>query len=499
MRRGLRGFTLLELIVTLLVLAALALISVPTFKGVIEETSLRTDKLSLASQARHQAATAAFTLQGFTQESLESSLEPDDPTWKWGSEARAFGEMVPAVSNDSSTLELATLSSRGSHCLLATATFSGVEVIDWPLSEGACLPSLGSSDPDPALLAAPEGLAAQVVNQEVTLTWNPVLDAEGYKIFENGSLLATLADPSATSLVTTRPWGSLSTYRLQAFRGSLDSELSSPADALVAPPDITLHATPAELAVHLEWSFAVPSADLSPLEFVLVSSLTPDFEEPSVLYRGTARTFTDVPPLGTLKFYRVSLESPGGTKQSPPVSASPLTPPPTAFTLTGALSSNTANLTWSPSLYSSSYEVYRDGVLLASLDSQTLSFSSPQNPGTSSVYRVEAVNERGRRATDDLTLVTAPPAPVLDATPGLLYVRIVWDEVPGATHYTLERSILSSSMENSHVLYSGTSESFNDLSVTLGLLYHYRVIAHGPGGDSVSNVDTAWKLVGGLL
>lgn len=73
------------------------------------------------------------------------------------------------------------------------------------------------------------------------------------------------------------------------------------------------------------------------------------------------------------------------------------------------------------------------------------------------------------------TILTAPDNFI--ATPGDTEIALDWDEVSGATSYTLERADDAAFAINFEVVYTGTGTAIMDTELTNGQAYYYRVKA----------------------
>lgn len=73
------------------------------------------------------------------------------------------------------------------------------------------------------------------------------------------------------------------------------------------------------------------------------------------------------------------------------------------------------------------------------------------------------------------TILDAPANFV--ATPGDTEVALDWDEVTGATSYTLERADDAAFTVNTEIVYTGSSTAILDTELTNGQTYYYRVKA----------------------
>lgn len=160
------------------------------------------------------------------------------------------------------------------------------------------------------------------------------------------------------------------------------------------------------------------------------------------------------------------------------------------------------SLTWSAVAGADTYRVHRSTVsggpysnLASGLTSSSHVDGTVSN-GTTYFYVVSAVNPAGEgpdsgQVSATPQAPTLPPAPTgLTATAGKRKVTLSWSAVPGATSYTVKRSLTSGGPYTSVTTIAGTS--YTNIGLTSGVTYHYVVAASnalgmGPNSAQVSS------------
>lgn len=110
-----RAFTLIELIVVIVLLGLLAGLSVPTFKQVLSNAQFDVQLASMQALGRQAAADGLFKEGVFELDEVRRNITSTTPAGSWTHVERStnFGELASSVSEDSSRLRLAALSSTG--------------------------------------------------------------------------------------------------------------------------------------------------------------------------------------------------------------------------------------------------------------------------------------------------------------------------------------------------------------------------------------------------
>lgn len=116
-----RGFTLIELVVVLVIMAMLSALAIPSFASVIDRSQLLADKIELQAFATSQAGGAildgAFSTKGF-----ETSVATP---WSLSTVSTKVYEASHGFSADRSSASIAALSTSGDVCLSLEVSISG--------------------------------------------------------------------------------------------------------------------------------------------------------------------------------------------------------------------------------------------------------------------------------------------------------------------------------------------------------------------------------------
>ena len=107
--------------------------------------------------------------------------------------------------------------------------------------------------------------------------------------------------------------------------------------------------------------------------------------------------------------------------------------------------------------------------------------------GTTIYYRGYATNGIGTGYSADGSFQTPPVAPTLSgSSPNSTQNNLSWNSVSGATSYTV-KACSGAGCTPVGNLYTGASTSYNQTSVTCGLIYRYSVYVTGPTGTSADS------------
>ena len=218
-KRSKRAFTLLELIVTLVIIALLASIAIPTFVRVQSKAESETARTEVAATLRNALALSAFDTPGsldletVTQAAKEVALGAKDPSpsgernWQVVSApepSKTYGQL--SFSTKGSVTSVAMLS-RSGECVMGRVEGTNMPQT-WIAPNGLCI-----ADPDAAAGEAPGVNPDEEVDDptkppvsefdvlaedaRVTLSWLPLPGTTGYNVYRNGILV--LAVPSSAS------------------------------------------------------------------------------------------------------------------------------------------------------------------------------------------------------------------------------------------------------------------------------------------------------------
>lgn len=201
---------------------------------------------------------------------------------------------------------------------------------------------------------------------------------------------------------------------------------------------------------------------------------------------------------GTTYRYRVrARNSAGPGPYSSEASATPTAPvqaPTTAPTLSATAGDTRVDLSWNTISDATSYDVERDGQIVATVGTNAYADTGRTN-GTTYTYRVRAKNSAGvgpysaARTATPMAAVSQDPAPTdqpqVTATAGDTQVGLSWNAVTRATSYDIER--------NGAFLANVSTLSYTDQGLVNGTQYVYRVRGRntaGPGPYSESDAAT---------
>ena len=348
--------------------------------------------------------------------------------------------------------------------------------------------------------AAPEGLTAYGSNAQITLNWDTVSNATGYKIKRsttNGGPYTTLT-PTATGTSyadTGLTNGTTYYYRVYALNSAGNGPDSAQASAItIAPPSSapTLSAVAGDGEVALTWT-AVPGAT-----YLLFSN--GGFEGGGRTYGLTGTTFTETGlSNGATYSYQVYATNQGGNGPiSNTVTATPQRAKPAPTGLTAAAGNASVTLSWNAvsSNEVRGYKIKRattNGGPYATL-APTVTGNSYNDGGlvngTTYYYRVYAIYAYGDGIGDDsnqaqATPLLPPPAnPInLTATAGNAQIVLNWSASNGAASYKVKRSTTNGGPYTT-LAPTVTAKTYTDTGLTNGTTYYYRVYAVNAGGNS---------------
>ena len=330
-----------------------------------------------------------------------------------------------------------------------------------------------SATPQIPAPSAPASLSATASNNKVTLSWASAATATSYKVYRDGTLLAS---PSATSYVdSTAVNGTAYSYTVSAVNEGGESGQSSSASATpqVTAPGVPTGfiATPGSTQVSLSWSATSGASSYKIYRagvFIATQSAT---------------TYTDTGlSNGTAYSYTVKASNAGGdSAASSSVSATPQVPAPSSAPANVQATAGNASvsLSWAAVSGATSYKVLRGGVQIGTSNTTTYTDSTAVN-GTAYSYTVKASNAGGDSAASSAASAT-PVAPIVKllAPTGLTAnsasngnsgaFRLSWNAVSGATSYTIYK--------NGVQLGTSASTTYTPVSTAAGSTNSYTVMA----------------------
>lgn len=248
---------------------------------------------------------------------------------------------------------------------------------------------------------------ATTCNGTVTLTWNTVATATSYKVFRNGTQIATVTTGSYTDTGLTA--STLYSYTVKATNANGDSPVSNsvsttiPNTCATAPTAPTIFAQTGTLcggSVFVTWN-AVSSATSYNV-----------FRNGTLVATSSNVSFTDtgLTP-GTSYSYTVQAVNAVGTSPlsnvaSATASSACIVVPnaPTITATTGTQCGGTVDLSWTTVTGATSYNLYRNASLIHSGTGTTFT-DTGLTAGATYVYTVKAVNSAGESAASNAKTV----------------------------------------------------------------------------------------------
>ncbi len=272
---------------------------------------------------------------------------------------------------------------------------------------------------------APTGLKAAPGNDQVVLTFSPVVGASGYDVYEEtsatggfsklttGVAFTTNSDGTVSATVTGLTNGTTYTFLVDAVNsigaeGPKAGPVSAVPQALpAAPTGVT--ATPVDGGVDLTWlavtgatSYELYQGTASGKETLVQTNIQ------SASYK--ALGLAD----GTAYYFEIVAVNPAGV--SPPskeVSATPVPAPPAPTGVTASAGNDSVTLNWIASPTATSYNIFEEAgsqgsVLLATGVTATTYTATGLSNGQIYVFGISAMNASGTSAT---STVSAEPEP----------------------------------------------------------------------------------------
>ena len=324
--------------------------------------------------------------------------------------------------------------------------------------------------------SAPTNLTATVNGSNVNLTWDAVADATSYNVYRDGSLIAS---PTTNAFTDTTLADGTYLYEVSAVDDAGESTSKASVSATVnnEPPTAPTNLTASANAdnVNLTWNTVDDATSYNV------------YRDSSLLESTTTNTFTDTTLADGTYLYEVSaVDDAGESTSKASVSATVNNEPPSAPTnLTATVNGSNVNLTWDAVADATSYNVYRDGSLIAS--PTTNAFTDTTLADGTYLYEVSAVDDAGEstsKASVSATVNNEPPtAPTnLTASANADNVNLTWNTVADATSYNVYR--------DSSLLESTTTNTFTDTALADGT-YLYEVSAVDDAGESTSKASVS--------
>ena len=190
---------------------------------------------------------------------------------------------------------------------------------------------------------------------------------------------------------------------------------------------------------------------------------------------------------GTAYYYKVRARSENGyADYSNSEKAVPLAKPVITLTRT---SSGKPKISWEAVTGATKYSVYRstskDGTYKLIKTTDSLSYtdtSSALVDGNNYYYKVKAVNEYGYSKYSSYAKMLLLNKAVISASLSDGYAKISWEEVPGATKYSVYRSTSKNGEYKCIATVEGLSCTDKSYGLEKGRTYYYKVRARSDGG-----------------
>jgi fibronectin type 3 domain-containing protein len=264
-----------------------------------------------------------------------------------------------------------------------------------------------TATPAAAAPGAPTGLSGQAGDTAATLTWTAVSGATSYKVYRGGVLKATVTSPSYSDTGLTN--GTTYSYYVTAVKSGVESAAST--TVTVTPVAVTpgvpsgVVAAPGNAQVTVSWTASANAQSYKVYRngTLVGSPATTSFTDTG-LTNGTTYSYTVVAVNGS-----------ASSAASAAVTGTPMAPAPAAPTGLSATAGNTqVALSWTAPANATSYQVYRNGALIASPTATSYTDTGLTNSTTYSYY-VKAVNQTTPSAASS-TITATPAKPPVNGT-----------------------------------------------------------------------------------
>ena len=323
---------------------------------------------------------------------------------------------------------------------------------------------------------APTNLSASINGDSIDLSWDAVADATSYKVYRDSSLIAS---PTTNAFTDTTLADGTYLYEVSAVDDAGESTSKASVNATVnnEPPTAptNLSASVNGSNVNLSWDTVADATSYNV------------YRDSSLIASPTTNAFTDTALADGTYLYEVSaVDNAGESTSKASISATVNNVPPAAPTnLSASVNGDSVNLSWNTVADATSYNVYRDGSLIASSTSNA--FTDTALADGTYFYEVSAVDDAGEstsKASVTATVNNVPPsAPTnLSAAVNGSNVNLSWDEVNDATGYKVYR--------DSSLIASPTTNAFTDTTLADGT-YLYEVSAVDDIGESASKASVS--------
>ena len=337
----------------------------------VDDAGESTSKASVSATVNNEPPTAPTNL------SASVNADSVNLTWDTVADATSYN-----VYRDSSLIA-SPITTTFTDTALADGTYlyevSAVDGAGESTSKASVSATVNNEPP-----SAPTNLSASVNTNNVNLSWDAVADATSYNVYRDSSLIAS---PTTNAFTDTALADGTYLYEVSAVDDAGESTSKASVSATVnneppsAPTNLTAAANGSN--VNLTWNIVNDATSYNV------------YRDSSLIASPTTTTFTDTALADGTYLYEVSaVDDAGESTSKVSVSATVNNVPPAAPTnLTASVNTNSVNLSWNTVADATSYNVYRDGSLIASPTNNA--FTDTTLADGTYLYEVSAVDAAG--------------------------------------------------------------------------------------------------------
>jgi len=339
-------------------------------------------------------------------------------------------------------------------------------------------------------LNAPTGVKAMFDANGITISWSPVSNATGYRIYRStnsssgySSIGTSMASPYTDKTVAS---GTTYYYKVVAFNSNGEGVMSE-YDYAITPPSAP---TNVSATINSSGSITISWQSIPNVTGYRIYRSTSSYGDYNFIGSSTTASYTDNSTTsGTTYYYKVSASNSSGEgSQSASTSATTLPGTPTNVTAT-ANSETSISISWSYVSGATEYNIYRSTSLngyysYVNYTSSTSYTDTWLSSGTTYYYKVSASNSSGEGSQSSYTYATTQlGAPTISSATGSTNgITVYWYSVSNAAGYYIYRSTNSSGSYTRVGNAASSSTSWTDTSVSSGTYYYYRVSAYSSSG-----------------
>jgi fibronectin type 3 domain-containing protein/alpha-tubulin suppressor-like RCC1 family protein len=376
------------------------------------------------------------------------------------------------------------------------------------------LPSLEVSATSiaPVRPLSPTGLTAVVGDNKVSLSWGQVSTAVCYNLKRSttpgGPYSFIAVNLHTTAYEDTTVTNGTSYYYVVTATSSLaldslnSTEVSAVPNKPVAPTSPTnLKATAGDRLVNLSWD---PSPSIPTPKYTIkrATSLNGPYE--TVATNWTATKLTTSGLTNNITYYHIVIaENINGTSEpSNAVAATPAATPSAPTGLVAVAGDRKVNLSFSASEGAAYYSIKRATTaggpytnIISNLTSTSYQDTAVTN-GIIYYYVVTAISSVGGESSVSVKVSATPIAPIPSAPTGLVAaagdrkVDLSFSASEGAAYYSIKRATTAGG-PYTNIISNLTSTSYQDTTVTNGIMYYYIVTASSTGGESLASIEVS--------